>query len=140
MQGMLDKLSQPVAFATVPLGDAELYSNQSQIPPSSRREAGTGSDTDPDEPVLARLTRRIGINRDGRRGTQESTPDSSSYKGDEGLDDGIFDEGKSYIFAGLQQISKLTQIFQAASSLSHFISFRQERSFLQQTSSNRMHL
>jgi hypothetical protein len=140
MQGMLDKLSQPVAFATVPLGDAELYSDQSQAPSLSRRETGTGSDTDPDEPVLTRLTRRIGISRDGRRAKQESTPDSSSYNGDEDLDDGIFDEGQLYVLAGLRKISKLIQTSQAASFLSHFISSRQERSLLQRTSSGRTHL
>ncbi|KAF8232363.1 hypothetical protein L208DRAFT_1397567 [Tricholoma matsutake] len=92
MQGMLDNLSQPVAFATVPLGDAALYNNQSQTPSSSRRDAGFGSDTDTDEPVLARLTRRIGITIDGRT-TARDPPESSSYKGNEDLDSDVFDEG-----------------------------------------------
>jgi hypothetical protein len=96
MQGMLENLSQPVAFATVPLGDAALYSNQSQTASSSRRDASFSSDTDPDEPVLTRLTRRIGISRDGRKTAQERTPDSSSYNGDEDLDEDVFDEGQSH--------------------------------------------
>jgi hypothetical protein len=92
---MLDNLSQPVAFATVPLGDTALYSDQSQKSPSSRRDAGFSSDTDADEPVLTRLTRRIGISRDGRKTARERPPDSSSSRDDEDLDEDIFDEGWS---------------------------------------------
>jgi hypothetical protein len=108
MQGMLDNLSQPVAFATVPLGDAALYNDQSQTSPSSRRDASFGSDTDPDEPVLTRLTRRIGISRDGRKTARERTPDSSAYKGDEDLDEDVFDEGQPHVYWSVEQLSKLT--------------------------------
>lgn len=91
MQDMLDNLSQPVAFATVPLGDAALHSNRSQAPLSSRRDLG--SDTDNDEPVLTRFTRRIGISRDAKKAGREHTSISSSRNGDDGLDGDVFDEG-----------------------------------------------
>jgi hypothetical protein len=91
MQDMLDNLSQPVAFATVPLGDAALHSNQSQAPLSSQRDLG--SDTDTDEPVLTRLRRRIGISRDGKKAARKHTSISSSHDGDDDLDGDVFDEG-----------------------------------------------
>ena len=95
MQGMLENISQPVAFATVPIGDPALDSNRSQTASSSRRDASFGSDTDADEPVLTRLTRRIGIGGDVRKTVPEPTPDSSSYKGDEDSDEDVFDGGVS---------------------------------------------
>ncbi|GLB35334.1 hypothetical protein LshimejAT787_0208990 [Lyophyllum shimeji] len=73
MQGMLDNLSQPVAFATVPLGNTETPTG-ARTPPTPRRDNSVGSDTDSaEEPMFSRLTRRIGINRDGRRTGQRST-------------------------------------------------------------------
>lgn len=67
MQGMLDNLSQPVAFATVPLGHPEI-----PISPSSpdktddiHRDASLSSDTDLDEPIFSKFTRRIGMSRKG---------------------------------------------------------------------------
>ena len=69
MQGMLDNLSQPVAFATVPLGHPEI-----PISPSSpdktddiRRDGSLSSDTDLDEPIFSKFTRRIGISRKGSK-------------------------------------------------------------------------
>ena len=97
MQGMLENISQPVAFATVPLGDPALCNNQSQTASSSQRDPSFCSDTDPDEPVLTRLTRRIGIGRDVTKTAREHTPDSSSYKGDEDLDEDVFNEGVSHL-------------------------------------------
>jgi len=108
MQGMLDNLSQPVAFATVPLGDAGPYSSRSQSPPSTRRDVGCGSDTDTDDPVLTRLTRRIGISHGGRKITRGSIADSSSRRGDEDFGEGVFDEGQLYVCLIVEQLSKLT--------------------------------
>ena len=69
MQGMLDNLSQPVAFATVPLGHPEI-----PISPSSpdktddiRRDGSLSSDTDLDEPIFSKFTRRIGMSRKGSK-------------------------------------------------------------------------
>ena len=66
---MLDNLSQPVAFATVPLGHPEI-----PIPPSSpdktddiRRDGSLSSDTDLDEPIFSKFTRRIGMSREGSK-------------------------------------------------------------------------
>ncbi|KAJ3844467.1 hypothetical protein F5878DRAFT_648885 [Lentinula raphanica] len=58
MQGMLDNLSQPVAFATVPLG-TEATAGTS----SPRRDSSLSSDTDSEEPIVARLTRKLGMGR-----------------------------------------------------------------------------
>ncbi|KAK2460550.1 hypothetical protein APHAL10511_007020 [Amanita phalloides] len=65
MQGMLDNLSQPVAFATVPLGTEDTKA-QSGIPKTSlrRKDDDDNTDTEIDEPIFARLSRRIGIGRD----------------------------------------------------------------------------
>ena len=70
MQGMLDNLSQPVAFATVPLGHPEI-----PVSPSSpdkiddiRRDGSLSSDTDLDEPIFSKFTRRIGMSRKGSKG------------------------------------------------------------------------
>ena len=72
MQGMLDNLSQPVAFATVPLGHPEI-----PISPSSpdktddiRRDGSLSSDTDLDEPIFSKFTRRIGMSRKGSDGAR----------------------------------------------------------------------
>ncbi|KAF8626064.1 hypothetical protein AX15_005100 [Amanita polypyramis BW_CC] len=59
MQGMLDNLSQPVAFASVPLGMED-----TSIPPKSTPRQDDNSDTEIDEPIFARLSRRIGIGRE----------------------------------------------------------------------------
>jgi hypothetical protein len=76
MQGMLDNLSQPVAFATVPLNAPE------DIPPaessnskteSRRRDEVLSSDTDADEPIFSKFTRKIGMSREGSRPGQSSS-------------------------------------------------------------------
>jgi len=58
MQGMLDNLSQPVAFATAPLGQDET--------PYSRdlhRDGSLSSDTDIEEGIATRLSRKIGLTK-----------------------------------------------------------------------------
>lgn len=69
MQGMLDNLSQPVAFATVPLGNPEAP-NELQMdvkPEEIRRDGALSSDTDVDEPIFSKFTRKIGMSREGSK-------------------------------------------------------------------------
>src|SRR6266571_1172569 len=62
MQGMLDNLSQPVAFATIPLGPETPASPASDRPsPELRRDGNLSSDTDPDEPIFSKFSRKIGL-------------------------------------------------------------------------------
>ncbi|KAI6039013.1 hypothetical protein EDC04DRAFT_2868139 [Pisolithus marmoratus] len=57
MEGMLDNLSQPVAFATAPL--ATEVGMPGKL--GSRRDCGSSSDTDRDEAFVARFSRRLGL-------------------------------------------------------------------------------
>ena len=52
---MLNYLSQPVAFATAPLGPPE---NSTSL---TRREPGSSSDTDIEDPISRRLSRGVGF-------------------------------------------------------------------------------
>jgi len=65
MQGMLDNLSQPVAFATVPLGPeiSKDTSTSDITAPEIRVDGGLSSDTDHDEPILSKFSRKIGLGR-----------------------------------------------------------------------------
>ncbi|KAF8874631.1 hypothetical protein CPB84DRAFT_1966929 [Gymnopilus junonius] len=79
MQGMLDNLSQPVAFATVPLGNPETNSPTSD--PSaqdSRRDGNLSSDTDIDEPIFSKFTRKIGMIREGSQSRSKKNDESSA--------------------------------------------------------------
>ncbi|EAU88164.2 hypothetical protein CC1G_03836 [Coprinopsis cinerea okayama7 len=107
LQGMLDNISQPVAFATAPLSDLD-------IPNDTTAQSGSGSQTPPqnphvyggiglrrdnsasrldsltsrsnhDENYLSKWTKRMGI---GRQGSAAST--SSTVK--DGFDDDEFDD------------------------------------------------
>ncbi|KAG5354168.1 hypothetical protein C0989_003681 [Termitomyces sp. Mn162] len=96
MQGMLENLSQPVAFATVPLGNIDVPSGV-KTPPAPRTpriDVKFGSDTDSaDEPMLSRLTKRIGIGRDSRHfHVQKSTSAQSTSGREDDFEDGLFDE------------------------------------------------
>ena len=65
MQGMLDNLSQPVAFATVPLGVDDTRTQSGMAKPTlQRKDDEDNTDTEIDEPIFARLSRRIGIGRE----------------------------------------------------------------------------
>ncbi|KAK7043664.1 hypothetical protein VNI00_008275 [Paramarasmius palmivorus] len=96
MQGMLDNLSQPVAFATVPLGNE----NSSEGNPTTvRREGGSQSSdtdfTDADEPMVSRLTRKLKIGSGNATGNGKG---KTKGKGKERLDpvdddEDLFDEG-----------------------------------------------
>jgi hypothetical protein len=108
MQGMLDNLSQPVAFATVPLGHPEI-----PISPSSsdkaddiHHDASLSSDTDLDEPIFSKFTRRIGMSRkgskSGRSGLSSRNFPSNSKQAEHEIDGSLgeynedFFEGHSF--------------------------------------------
>lgn len=95
MQGMLDNLSQPVAFATVPLGPET--SQDSTTPdntaPEIRGDGGLSSDTDLDEPIFSRFSRKIGLGRKNERTGKSnqkspSISQASSHAQDEDFDFG----------------------------------------------------
>ena len=92
MQGMLDNLSQPVAFATVPLNGPEIPAADT-LDGQTRPEEILSSDTDPDEPIFSKFTRKIGMGREGgrsgRAGWNRAIPESSqqpTYNQDEDSD------------------------------------------------------
>ncbi|KAJ3921131.1 hypothetical protein F5877DRAFT_89056 [Lentinula edodes] len=91
MQGMLDNLSQPVAFATVPLGVEAIPG-----PSSPRRDSSLSSDTESEEPIVSRLTRKLGMGRTTSAMQSKTlsrslkTPISSELELE---DDDFFDEG-----------------------------------------------
>lgn len=111
MQGMLDTLSSPVAFATAPLGNPESVENTSAngsgIHSNSRTPSGSGSlgkkssflggDTEADEPIFTRLGRKFGVGRESSGVKQWNTgkglEENSSLDEDEDFDDGLFDDG-----------------------------------------------
>lgn len=116
MQGMLDTLSSPVAFATAPIGNPETADNQNSSPNgsagnlNSRIPSASGSlikkdpsfgnsDTEVDEPILARLGRRIGKARESIGGIRQGYVQKNSHVGvseddDEDFDESLFDDGK----------------------------------------------
>ncbi|KAF8633751.1 hypothetical protein AX17_004406 [Amanita inopinata Kibby_2008] len=81
MQGMLDNLSQPVAFATAPLGmegsrtPTGSSAKSTNLISHHRKSEHDNSDTEFDEPIFARLSRRIGM---GREASKSSVADSTS--------------------------------------------------------------
>jgi len=105
MQGMLDNLSQPVAFATIPLGPETPASPASdRSSPEVRRDGNLSSDTDPDEPIFSKFSRKIGLgNKNGRsrkagqRSLSASQASTSSQKSDFDFDE----DDDDFIDAGL---------------------------------------
>ncbi|KAJ7273494.1 hypothetical protein B0H12DRAFT_1089662 [Mycena haematopus] len=78
MQGMLDNLSQPVAFATAPLGAPESAPNHvARTKLSShaglRRDGSLSSDTDIEEPMVTRFARRLGMSGDSKKSSNSNT-------------------------------------------------------------------
>jgi hypothetical protein len=100
---MLDNLSQPVAFATAPLGNEIISDDPSgsgTYPPSTplRRDSSLSSDTDNDEHMLSKWTRKMGINRERTKSKPTSSGKhiaSSSFK-----DDGDFEDDDDFLEAG----------------------------------------
>ncbi|KAJ7752075.1 hypothetical protein B0H16DRAFT_1373556 [Mycena metata] len=78
MQGMLDNLSQPVAFATAPLGAPEsqptnhVARTKLSSQASLRRNGSISSDTDIEEPMVARFARRLGMSADNKKSDRSS--------------------------------------------------------------------
>ncbi|KAJ3575990.1 hypothetical protein NP233_g728 [Leucocoprinus birnbaumii] len=112
MQGMLDTLSSPVAFATAPLGNPDTAEGQnsspngsahlrSRTPPSSgslKRDSSFNSDPEVDEPILARLGRRIGMAKENIPGMRQGSSQKSSQlnvltEDDDDFDESLFDTG-----------------------------------------------
>lgn len=110
MQGMLDNLSQPVAFATIPLSQdpAEDSPNPVDRPTSEiRSDSGNvSSDTDLEEPILSKFSRKIGLGRKlgdrsqrtGRKAVLPASKGSTSSKSDLEFED---EEGDDFLDAGL---------------------------------------
>ena len=99
MQGMLDNLSQPVAFATVPLGETEQnVAERTASPPS--KDPNFSSDTDSaDEPIFSRFSRRIGFTREGKKPTRASKLSRAIPSMDDDSDGDLFDEGQCGYFS-----------------------------------------
>ncbi|KJA27397.1 hypothetical protein HYPSUDRAFT_35294 [Hypholoma sublateritium FD-334 SS-4] len=95
MQGMLDNLSQPVAFATVPLNGPEIPAADT-LDSQTRPEEVLSSDTDPDEPIFSKFTRKIGMGREGgrsgRAGRNRAIPESSQQPTYNQDDDSDFED------------------------------------------------
>ncbi|XP_006458434.1 hypothetical protein AGABI2DRAFT_190715 [Agaricus bisporus var. bisporus H97] len=107
MQGMLDTLSSPVAFATAPIGNPENADIQNSSPNGSaanllsrvssasgsliKRDSSFGNiDTEADEPIFARLGRTLGKAKESIR--QNYAQKSSHLNAAEDDDDEDFDE------------------------------------------------
>nr|GAT61232.1 predicted protein [Mycena chlorophos] len=91
MQGMLDNLSQPaVAFASAPLGIPEAKSATAEA--FVRQDGNLSSDTDLEEPMVARFARRLGMSGDGRRSLSSLKPKASTLR-EPDIDDDDFEEG-----------------------------------------------
>ncbi|KAJ6547343.1 hypothetical protein B0H19DRAFT_1165119 [Mycena capillaripes] len=97
MQGMLDNLSQPVAFATAPLGTPESQPTNHVVrtklssQAGLRRDGSLSSDTDIEEPMVARFARRLGMSGDSKKSSASNLnrhaptpdPDDDFDEGDE---------------------------------------------------------
>lgn len=110
MQGMLDNLSQPVAFATIPLSQdpAEDLPNPADPPTSEiRRDSGNmSSDTDLEEPILSKFSRKIGLgrklgDRSRRSGQKPVVPVTAQSSTSSKSDLEFEDEGDDFLDAGL---------------------------------------
>jgi hypothetical protein len=114
MQGMLDTLSSPVAFATAPIGNPENKDIQNSSPNGSaanllsRASSASGSSlkrdsnfgnvdtTEVDEPILARLGRKLGKAKESitQNYTQRNSHPNAAEDDDENFDESLFDDGK----------------------------------------------
>lgn len=68
MEGMLDNLSQPVAFTTAPLGTEPGYSGKMGL----KRDGSLGSETEREEAFVSKFSRKLGL--DGRPKLSMSVP------------------------------------------------------------------
>ena len=103
LQGMLDNISQPVAFATAPLNTLDIPSDDvaqssAQSPPSPprhtypslRREHGAIRESD-DDHLLSRWTKKIGLSRESSRSSIHDVR-SKGKGGSSSFDEDEFDE------------------------------------------------
>ncbi|KAF8559515.1 hypothetical protein OG21DRAFT_1452641 [Imleria badia] len=67
MEGMLDNLSQPVAFTTAPLGTETGFSGKRGV----QRDGSSGSETEREAPFVSRFSRKLGL--DGRSKLKQDT-------------------------------------------------------------------
>lgn len=114
---MLDNISQPVAFATAPLGELDIPTDAaaqsgSQTPPSAHVYGGIRRDLSvPREPVderlLSKWTKKIGISQrirtystpsNGRSTASKTATASSSFNEDEFDEDEFFEGGMSSVY------------------------------------------
>ena len=89
LEGMLENLSQPVAFATAPLAVGELQPTSAE---ALQRNGSVSSDTDLEEPMVRRITRRIGIGRDNSKVKTSSALSKSQSPASLSVDDEEFDD------------------------------------------------
>lgn len=114
MQGMLDTLSSPVAFATAPIGNPENTDIQNSSPNGSaanllsrvssasgsliKRDSSFGNiDTEADEPIFARLGRTLGKAKESIRqnyAQKSSHLNAAEDDDDEDFDESLFDDSK----------------------------------------------
>lgn len=78
MQGMLDNLSQPVAFATAPLEAPGARSPHRKL----QRDGSLSSDTDGEENMMSRLTKRLGMSRPSTLAHELQRPPANTFQGD----------------------------------------------------------
>jgi hypothetical protein len=115
MQGMLDTLSSPVAFATAPIGNPETNDVPDSSPNGSaanllsrvssgasiKKDSTFGNldTTEVDEPILARLGRRLGQAKESitQNYSQRNSHSNVAEGDDEDFDESLFDDGKSLL-------------------------------------------
>ena len=98
MQGMLDTLSQPVAFATAPL-----MVDGTRSPPGAaksslhrqKRDVDNTSDTEAEESIFSGLSRLVGMSRDNSK--QSATNSNPTLSSDDFEDVDDFLEGMLWV-------------------------------------------
>jgi hypothetical protein len=98
MQGMLDTLSQPVAFATAPLMADGTRSPPGAAKPSlhhQKKDVDNTSDTEIEESIFAGLSRLVGMSRDSSK--QFATNGNPTLSSDDFEDVDDFLEGMLWV-------------------------------------------
>ncbi len=99
VQNKFDIHSQAVAFASAPLGLDSVIPPRTATPPFHKelaRDSSLSSDTDLDEPIVSKLTRRFGLTKDSKSKASSSSPLKTAQRQSTNADDigeEIFDEG-----------------------------------------------
>ncbi|KAF9227995.1 hypothetical protein BS17DRAFT_774614 [Gyrodon lividus] len=82
MEGMLDNLSQPVAFTTAPLGTEPNLSGKKGL----QRDGSSSSDTDREEPFAFKFSRKLGLDgktKEGNTVLEETDEEALVDEGDD---------------------------------------------------------